>query len=242
MRLLLLILLALYSVPSFAQDFEGLLKLPEGATVMNVSATERTEVKQDLLTATLRFQFEDEDLNAVQNAINSKMKKALDKAKKAKSVQTQTLRYNVYQQDANRGKRDLAARMIWRGEQSLQLKSTDTDAVLELTGELQKIGLSLNGLGFSVSTKLRDQVQSDLLEKALARLTAKAERAGKALGKNSVELLKVNVGHNGSIHQPRMMMRSDAFVAEAASMAAPVAEAGESEISLNVDAVALLKP
>lgn len=231
----------LISLPSLAQDYEGLLQIPDKATIMTVSASERVEVEQDLLTATLRFQAEDKDAAVVQDQINRAMGGALDEAKKVKSVKTATLNYNVYQYDPNRGKKGMKAAPIWRGEQSLQLKSKDSEALLELTGELQKLGLMMNGLQYSVSPDLRDQTQSDLLETALERLTGKAKRAGKALGKSNVEFLTVNVGHNAPSYQPKMMMRAMAMDSSA-EMAAPVAAPGQSEISLNVNAVAILKP
>lgn len=208
---------------------------------MNISATERAEVKQDMLTATLRFQFDGADATSVQNEINETMAKAVKKAKGEKTLQVQTLRYNIYQYDINQGKKGLARRMAWRGDQSLQIKSTDNDTVLKVAGELQKMGLLMNGLGFSVSTKLRDDTQSDLLEKALARLVTKAKRAGKALGKGNVDLLKVDVGQNSRNYNPQPVMMRSVAMADSAKMAAPVAEAGQSEISLNVNAVALLK-
>jgi predicted secreted protein len=237
----LLTALLCLTIPASAQDYEGLLKLPEGATLMNVSATERTEVKQDLLTATLRYEFEDANTTDVQNKINETMASALNEAKKVSTISASTLGYSIYQYDLNQGKANLAPRIVWRGEQSMQIKSTDNEAVLKLAGELQKMGLLMNGLGFSVSTTLRDETQSALLEKALARLTAKAERAGKALGKTKIEMLQVTVGQDGGHYAAQPMMMRSMEMDGGAKMAAPVAEAGESEITLSVDAVALLK-
>jgi predicted secreted protein len=233
----------LVSPAAMAHDYEGLLSLPEGSTMMNVSATERTEVEQDTLTATLRFQTENADPAVVQEEINKVMTDALAEAKKVSTVEATTLYYNVYQYDRNQGKDKMASSIVWRGEQNLQIKSTDKEAVLDLAGKLQKKGLVMNGLEFSVSSALRDEVQSDLLEKALARLTAKAKRAGDALGKGNVELLRVDVGHGDSGYHPQpVAMRSMDMAGGAAEKSfVPVAEAGKSEITLDVSAIALLK-
>lgn len=239
--LLTLTALLCLSLPALAQDYESLLALPKDTTVMNLSASERVEVDQDLLTATLRFQVEDKDTSTVQNSINETMRDALDEAKKVKSVKAATLRYNIYQFDRNQGKKGLKRDMLWRGEQSLQLKGKDSEALLKLVGKLQKQGLLMNGLQFSVSADLREATTSALLEKALERLTEKARRAGKALGKSKVDLLQVNVGQSAPVYEPKMMMRSMAMDSSV-EMAAPVAAAGTSDISLNVTAVAILKP
>lgn len=241
---LFLTALCLLCTPAMAQEYEGLLKLPAGSTLMNVSATERTEVAQDLLTATLRYQGENEDPAALQDEINKVMSAALAEAKKVSAVESTTLHYNVYQYDRNQGRDALAQKLIWRGEQSLQIKSTDKDAVLKLAGALQSKKLVMSNMHFSVSPQLRDKTQSDLLEKALARLTEKAKRAGSAIGKGKVDLLRVDVGEGPDYYQPQpVMMRASMDVAGGAmeKAAVPVAEAGKSEISLSVSAVALLK-
>ena len=233
--------LSLLTLPALAQDYSSLLGLPEGATVMSISTTERTEVKQDLLTATLRYQAENADPVALQDDINKIIGNALKESDKVKNVQVSTLGYNVYQYDPNRRKDKIAAAPIWRGEQSLQIKSTDSEALLDLAGKLQKIGLVMSQLGYSVSPDLRDATQNNLLELALEHLTAKATRAGKALGKNTAQLLKVDVGASPSSYPQQRMMQTMA-TDSISEMAAPVAAPGHSDITLDVSAIALLTP
>ncbi len=241
MHYFLLTFVLFFSFPAFAQDHSSLLALPEGATLMSVSALERVEVEQDLLTATLRAHAEHENAAIAQNTVNTLMTKALEDASKVKNVKAATLHYNIYQHDPNRNKALQTAKPVWRAEQSLQIKGTDDDAILKLAGALQEDGFLLDGLSYSISPALQDSTQSDLLESALAKLTAKAERAGKALRKGNVSLLKVDVGQDFSPSPaPRMMrsMAADSF----SEMSAPVAAPGQDEITLNVSAVALLKP
>jgi predicted secreted protein len=78
---------------------------------------------------------------------------------------------------------------------------------------------------------------------ALKKLTAKAQIVAKTLGKTSVELVDVNVDMGGPIqpmYNKAVMMRAEGMAMDEA-MPAPVAEAGESTLSLTVSARALIK-
>ena len=231
------------SIPTFsyAQDYKTLLDIPEGATLVNLSANERVEIEQDLLTADFQYQEEDADAAQVQDTINKAMSKALAEAEKVSSVKASTQSYYVHQYDRSRG--DGARRdMIWRGQQGLQIKGKKADELLELSGELQKMGLAMNGLSYSVSPDLLEETREALLEDAIEKLTAKAERTAKALGKSSVEILQINVDTGGEFHPPMMRaMAMDAGMAKM-EMAAPVAAPGESQVMLNVSAQVLIKP
>ncbi|MCB9996574.1 MAG: SIMPL domain-containing protein [Rhodospirillales bacterium] len=235
------------SAAAQAQDYQTILNIPAGQTLVNLSATERAEVEQDLLIATLRFEAENEDPKALQNRINEVMTKAVDTAKKYKGVKVTTQQYYVHPYDYdpdprpyNKGERPKLER-TWRGNQGIQIKGTAADEVLELTGTLQDMGLTMNGLNYTLSPELMEQTHESLLEAALQKLTAKADRAAKALGKSSSDLREVNVDMGGGFPQPQPMMRGMAMSAEMAPMAAPVASPGESTITLTVSARAMLK-
>lgn len=239
--LLILALCILTALPAAAQDYKTILDLPEGWTLVNLSASEQVEIQQDLLIANLQYEAENTDPKALQNEINTVMKKAVDKALKVKGVKTATQGYNVYQYDVNRGKKNLPREIIWKGNQGLMIKSKDANALLDLTGELQKMGLSMNGLSYTVSPELLEETRNSLLEDALAKLKTKAERTAKALGKSKTELLQINVDHGGGYHAPVMRaMAMDSSMAKA-EMAPPVAAPGETMVTLNVSAQAALK-
>ena len=59
------ILLIILPITSFADDDK------KDATYLNISATERREVEEDLLVTNLRFEFEGEGSIDVQNKINA---------------------------------------------------------------------------------------------------------------------------------------------------------------------------
>jgi len=223
-----------------AQDYKTLLDIPQGSTLINLSATERVEVEQDLLIANLRYQDENKDAKAVQDAVNAKMKAALDEAEKVDSVKANTQQYYVHEYDRSRGK-SVRPDIVWRAQQGLVLKGKTADELLKLTGTLQEMGLVMSGLSYSVSPELLEETRNALLENALKKLRAKAERTAKALGKSSSEFLQVNVDVGGNGGRPPVMraMSMDMSMAKA-EMAAPVAAPGESEVTLSVSANVLI--
>lgn len=220
-----------------ADDDELLLALPEGHVVLHISATERQDVAQDLLIATLNYEATHRSSKDLQNDINTVMAKAVARAKEDESVKTRTGAYNVYQFTEPRTKEQK-----WRGQQRLSLESKDSETLLTLAGDLQELGLTMNGLSYMLDPKLAVSTQDGLMEAALKQLQARADLAAKALGKSTAELRDVRVQSAGTpvprIHKQRTMMLESA----SASMAPPVAEGGETTISMTVSARALLKP
>ncbi len=233
----LLCLLIMLAGPAFAQPEDPLLALPEGQLVLNISATERQEVEQDLLVATLSYNAENRDARALQDEINKAMADALAEAKKADEVKTATGAYRVYEYTEQRTREKR-----WRGSQSLTLKSKDAEALLALAGKLQDMKLTMGGLSYTLAPETAVEIQDRLMEAALKQLQTRADRAAAALGKSSAALREVNVqsGHAPRpVHHQMRVMQAEAM---AAPMAAPVAEAGETTITLSVSARAILKP
>lgn len=239
-----LLLTLLATAPARAQDLNTILDIPEGATLISLSATERVEVDQDLLIAQLSYESENQVAANLQDEINKVMKKAIDEAKKVSSVKVSTQSYQVYPMDYNPDPKGDPTKVIrkWRGSQSLMLKSKTPDDLLALAGKMQEMGMNVNSLYYTVSPELLEETQNSLLEAALTKLKTKAERTGKALGKTKADLLNVNVDIGGYAPQPMMRGGAVMMKAEAAmDMAAPVAEAGQSDITLTVNAQALVK-
>lgn len=248
MRLVLPLLSAavlMTTLPALAQDNNSIKPGP-GQTLITVSATERTEVTQDLLIATLRVEKESADATALQSEINALMTKAVAAAKKIAAVTVATDNYYVYPYDAqppvpvekNAGE---PAKKTWRGGQSLTLQGSDAEALLKLAGELQGMGLGMNGLTYTLSPVKLESVKDGLMEGALTKVKARAERAARALGKNKTELVEISID-SGMPDYPRPMMMNMKSMDAAESMPAPVAEPGQSEITLTVTARALLSP
>jgi predicted secreted protein len=230
MRRILVIALLLFSVPAFAQE-----------TVLTLSATEYARAPQDTLIANLRLEIEDADPKVVQSKINEMMKAALEKAKKVETVKTSTGQYYVYDNTPYHEKDTPAPAKKWRGTQTLDLESKTAEDLLKLAGALQDDGLIMGGLNYTLSPGKADEAKDALLEKAIAKLTARAQRAAKALGKSSVTLAEVNVDAADNIIRPMPMMHAMAMDARMEKSAAPNAAPGETDITLTVTAKVLLK-
>lgn len=241
---LILVFAFLLTVPTLAhaQYKDPVFELNGNESLLHISATESREVDQDLLIATLRIEVEDANNRTVQNDVNKGMKAALDLAKSYKDVKAITRGYNVHQYDKNAGKRDRPRELVWKGSQSVQLKSKNADELLELAGKIQNAGFLMDGLSYTLSPEVAAQVQDEMLEAALEKLRTRAERAAKALGKKEAELKEINTQGNYTPAQPvyhRGVRAEMAVMSD--KMAAPVASAGETTITMNVNAKALLR-
>ncbi len=222
-----------------------------GETVLHIAATERAQVPQDLLTASLRIEKENADAKAVQAEINAIMAKAVETAKAVTTVKVSTGHYYVYQYNPNpqppvpqKDEKEPTKKPEerWRGSQSLQLQSTRADDLLKLAGALQDSGLVMENLSYSLSPEKADEAKDSLMEAALAKVKIKAERAAKAMNKTRADLVEINVDSADNYMPQPVMMRAMAMDAGGMEKsAAPVATPGETEITLTVGAKALLK-
>ncbi len=230
-----------------AQDRPPPPPLPEGQTILNVSATEHTQVQQDTLIASLNVTKDGPDAAAIQNDINVLMQQALAKAKAVTGIQVSNGQYYVYQdnpvppQPLQKNGQPKAP-SVWHGAQSIELKGTQAEAILKLTGELQAMGLTVNNLLYTLSPEKSDEAQESLMEQALIKVKKKAERAAAALGKSKVALAEITVDSTSNA-MPMMRMAAPMADMQAANEAqAPSAEPGMADIDLTVSARALLKP
>jgi predicted secreted protein len=172
----------------------------------------------------------------VQDDINKAMTAALALTKTAAAVKTTTGSYQVYEQRLERNVR------LWQGQQSLQLESKDSAALLDLAGRLQGLGFVMSGMNWSLSPERAESVRDELMVKALGKLRAKAALVARTLGKSGYELTDINLQ---GIPQPMPMYsaaRMEMAVASDSAVAPPVAEAGETEVTVGVSARAMLKP
>lgn len=238
MRVFLIALFLLtLPLPAKAQIEDPILSLPDGQAILNISATVRREVAQDLLVATLSYNATNRSSRELQNEINTVMTNAVALAKKYKNVKINTGSYQVYETQEPR-----TQEKKWQGSQSLTIKSKTADDVLELAGKLQDMKLNMNGLSYMLSPETSVEIQDSLMEDALKELQTRANRAAKALNKSKAELRDINVQGGGVSYQQKSYARSAMMEGMAMDMASPVAEAGESTISLSVSARVLLKP
>ncbi len=238
--------LPLFTSAAHAQD-NGLALPPEGSTIINFSATEKRTMPQDLLIASLRIEVEDKASAAVvQKKINEAMKSALDLAKQETAFKVSTGAYSVYKYDqpivVNQKTGEQKNDPVWKGSQTIDIESKDATKLLDAVGKIQEMGFAMNNLSYTLSPEVVEKVRDELMVAALKKLTAKADIVATTLGKSKAELVDVNVDTGGPIMPMYKTMMAPAMAMDAgAAMPAPVAEAGETDVSLTVSARALIK-
>lgn len=224
----------LFAVPAFAND-KLLPVLPADAVRLTLSESADVTVDHDRVSMTLRAEAEGGTTEMVQNDVNKRMTEALNQARRvADKVKVVTGSYNVYQTGKER---------LWKASQTLTIDSNDATALLRLAGEMQRAGLIASGMNYYLSDEKAATYRNQLLQEATKKLTVQAEAMAKALGKNRVQVVTLNVG--GSYRPPVMYkaMRMESMaMAASADMAAPVGDGGEQKVSASVDAMVYLLP
>lgn len=230
--------------PSFADDVK--VVGATSGTAVTLSASSQKKVVQDLLVASLRVEIEDKDAAKVQNDINKAMKAAVDLAKADASIKVNTGSYYVYSYDPNPSPKQLSSaelkkRSVWKGSQTIELQSKDAQKILELVAKVQDMGFAMNNLSYTLSPELAEAQKDQLLVEAIKKIQDKAQLVAKTLGKAGYDLSELNIdGSYMPQPTPMMAMARDGGM-EKATMAAPVAEPSEADVTLSVTAKVVLK-
>lgn len=227
---------------SQAQNQLSLGELQSGQLALNLSLTEQRQVDQDTLNASLQYVAQGRDRRELQNEVNEAMASVLELLRETPDIEFNTGFYQVHIVQAGRPGRADVESPVYRAQQNVQLQSKDSTLMLELTGKLQEMGLVLNGLHYSLSREEHARVESELLQTALKNLQARAEDAAAALGKGSAELVEVSMDASPFITGARMYAPRAVMSAMDAEMAPPVADPGQSTVSVSVSARAVLSP
>jgi len=226
----------------------------DGSTTVNLSAEARRMVAQDRVTATLSYDMTGKTAAEVQAAINSKMQKAKGLYDDVSDVKATTGAYNVYKEyePEPAPKKDGTSAWTpeerekhshWRGSQQLTLDGAKKDDMLQLIASLQKEGFAAQGLNFYMSRAAEDAIKDQLIVEALGNIKARGTNIQQALGMKTIRYVRIDLGDNGSRPPMPMMARGMTMKAydAAEAMPAPVAEAGETEVVVNVSAEVKLK-
>ena len=123
----------------------------------------------------------------------------------------------------------------WEVRQSLQVK--DAAEAAQVAQAAQQY-FAFESVNFSLSREAKQAMQHALTRLAVERVADRAVEVAKAMGKpaSAVRIENLNFGHSGYV-APRMLRANKVMAAEGAAMsAAPVLEAGDTSVTLNVDA------
>lgn len=210
---------------------------PETATVLHLSEQAQRMVTRDQLRAELRAEAVDADAAKLQAEINRHMTAALARAKGVAGVTVETGGYSVYPEQRS-GPSSAPRALSWHGSATLSLAAHDAAPLLALVGALQQDGLVISVLGYELTPAAAKRVEDDLTDEALARVKARGERIAASLGLVVLRIRDLRVGNAGGT-QPLPRFRAEATLASAPP---PVAEPGQTTVSVSVDADVVLAP
>jgi predicted secreted protein len=189
----------------------------------------------------LRYESESESAKEVQNKINQMMKKALSVAEKKENIEVSTEQYSVYK-FYKPLKQGAPEKELWKGSQSIVIKSKSTEDILALSGQLQEIGLVMSDLHYEVSIAKIEETRTSMVENAINKLLSHAKRVAGIIGLKEVKIKNINIeGDNRypPVSYPKLMRTAAANVVS--SITAPISAPGKIDITLNISATILLK-
>lgn len=223
--------LTIVAPSTFAQP--DVTRVPQH-TVVTVTASVTSPLPNDRMHAWLRAEVDHADPVAAANEVNTRMAKALARAKAVKGVDAATTGYSSFQvSERNQPSR-------WRVAQTLSLEGQDFAALSALVSKLQgEDQLVLTGMNFTVSAGARRAAEDALTDQAIKAWQARAQNAARGFGAGAWRAGHVTIQAN-DFARPLPMMRQQGMAAAPAS--APVAaEAGTSDITVTVSGDAILE-
>ncbi|MFZ2619583.1 MAG: SIMPL domain-containing protein [Alphaproteobacteria bacterium] len=239
----LLALAVALSPLAFAHAQEG--RIPEDATVVNLTATAKQKMTPDTLTATLNIEYKADNAEDVQRYINQKMAAAVKRAEQNKAIKIVTGQYSVYQhwvdpQQLVKGTRQ----QIWQGQQQVTFSTTtDHPTLLKTVADIQGMGFATHGLNYSLSEQVAESFNDNLMAQAVSDLKRKAERIAGLLGKRKVHIASLDTqgGYQPMPMYARAMKADMVMAASAEAMPEPTTRPDETEVQVTVSAQVWLR-
>jgi uncharacterized protein len=206
-------------------------------TLLHLTDTETISVAPDELTASLNAQATSDNPADAQQRVNAEMTDALAQARKVSAVTAATGAYGVWQVSPTpQDKRER-----WRANQTLELTSHDSAALLTLVGTLQHGGLAIGNLNWSLSRTAERKAHDEATRQALTALRGKAEQAAGLLGLRFDSFKQVTL--NGTMPMPTPRFAGAvAMAASAPASAPPNAVASDVPVSATAEADVILLP
>lgn len=198
---------------------------------VHFSVTASETVSNDTLSVTFSHLAEGSSTQQVSQEINQKMRAAKRVLERFPNVISQTGNYRVYPVYK---KQRLSH---WRGQQDLVLHLRNKPGLVKVLTRLQPY-LTYKGMHFAVSAEVQKHIESALLDKAIQRFQAKAERIAKGFMAPSFKIIETRIQQNRP-HQPRTLITTSARASSAKNMA-PTVEAGESTVQVSISGVMVL--
>ena len=205
------------------------------AGVLSLNAQASSEVPQDVVDITLFYEQEASDPSVLTSTLNQRADAALQKAKGVNGVTARTGSFSIYPSTDRDGR--ISA---WRGRTEVVLESHDFAAASKLAGQMASI-MQVGNVQFSLSPEAQRAAEQKLTGEAIKSFREQAASSAQAFGYNGYSIREVNVGHNGVMPRPTMMMSARAMGADAKASAPVPIEGGTSTVTVNVSGSVQMK-
>jgi predicted secreted protein len=226
-------LLALTLVPAAARAQAVTQAQPAGVLSLNAQAS--AEVQQDVVTITLFYEQEASDPSTLTSSLNQRADAALRQAKVVSGVTARTGSFSIYPSTDRDGRIS-----TWRGRTEVVLESHDFTAASKLAGQMAS-NMQVGNVQFSLSPEAQRAAEQKLTGEAIASFRQQAGSAAQAFGYSGYSIREANVGQNGVMPRPVMMMSARAMGADS-KVAAPLPlEAGTSTVTVTVSGSVQMK-
>ncbi len=225
--------LMLSLVPASARAQTVVPYQPSG--VLSLNAQSSADVQQDVVDITLFYEQEASDPSALTSTLNQRADAALQKAKGVSGVTAHTGAFSIYPSTDRDGR--ISA---WRGRTEVVLESHDFAAASKLAGQMAST-MQVGNVQFSLSPEAQRAAEQKLTSQAIASFRQQAASSAQAFGYNGYTIREVNVGHNGAIPRPVMMMSARAMGADAKAASPVPLEGGTSTVTVNVSGSVQMK-
>jgi uncharacterized protein YggE len=208
-------------------------------TQLHLAAMGSVPVTPDQLVATLGAEATSPSPAIAQNRVNMLMKRGLAAAGAAIGVDARAEDYSVQQVDQT-VPGAVGGRSVqhpgWVAHQTLELRSSSAEPLLDLVGKLQGDGFTVSALEWRISPVLARKSRDAAMVKALKDLQTRAQSAAAALGLHVDHLRDVR------LDMPDVMPVRPMMAAQSRAMVAPEATQTTQDVTSEASADVLLRP
>lgn len=198
-------------------------------TLLHLGATSTVQVAPDQLVADMVAQATSRSAAEAQRSVNGMIASGMKVSEGVTDVDARAIGYSVVPTDEKR--------TTWTARQTLELRSAQGPALLDLVGKLQQQGFAAGSIDWQVSTTRYHKAYDDATIDALKSLQTRAAAAAATLGLQVDHLKDVRLGVPGIGPRPLLAMRAMA----ARAMPAPQATAATEDVTADVSADVVLR-
>ena len=234
-----LIALLLFAPEACAQDISCPpmpAPIASGPPVLNLSAQATIKLPPDMLVADMTALASLPTAIGAQRRVNSFMAQASKAADGVAGVKATFKDYSVAFIEAS----PLNQPSHWTAQQTVEIKGQSSEALLDLVGRLQALGLVIGDLEWQVSAERAEKARQDATMQALKTLRTQASDDAAALGLQVDRFGSVRLNEEA---RPFPLVRAamKMTVAMAAAMPPPNATAEQQDVTATVSADVVLR-